>query len=134
MSILRSKMADQKVFRSNGNIGFWFQRGLSFPKMYLVTTLHKSRAKIHSNPDYTVHIWILHILTTVNTPRSGGITVNTPVHIPYTDYNTSQNFKGNLHRSPQSASLSFANDRSRNIPALLIMISGGKNQLSVTRV
>ena len=25
VSILRSKMADQKVFRSNGNIGFWFQ-------------------------------------------------------------------------------------------------------------
>ena len=43
-----------KSFRSNGNIGFWFQRGLNFPKMYLVTTLHKSRAKIHSNPDYTM--------------------------------------------------------------------------------
>ena len=54
VSILRSKMADQKVFRSNGNIGFWFQRGLSFPKMYLVTTLHKTRAKMHSNPDYEV--------------------------------------------------------------------------------
>ena len=53
VSILRSKMADQNVFRSNGNIGFWFQRGLSFPKMYLVTTLHKMRAKIHSNPDYS---------------------------------------------------------------------------------
>ena len=52
VSILRSEMADQKVFRSNGNIGFWFQRDLSFPKMYLVTTLHKIRAKIHSNPDY----------------------------------------------------------------------------------
>ena len=52
VSILRSKMAAQKVFRSNGNIGFWFQRGISFPKMYMVTTLHKIRAKIHSNPDY----------------------------------------------------------------------------------
>ena len=52
VSILRSKMADQKVFRSIGNIGFWFHRGISFPKMYLVITLHKIRAKIHSNPDY----------------------------------------------------------------------------------
>ena len=50
VSILRSKMADQKGFRSNGNIGFWCQRGISFPKMYLVPTLHKIRAKIHSNP------------------------------------------------------------------------------------
>ena len=45
MSILRSKMADQTVFRSNGNIGFWFRKGLSLPKMYIFTTLQKYERK-----------------------------------------------------------------------------------------
>ena len=40
-SILKSRLADQKVFCSNGNIGFWFHECLSFPKIYLLTTLHK---------------------------------------------------------------------------------------------
>ena len=29
------------VFRSIGNIGVWFQKGLGFPKMYIFTTLQK---------------------------------------------------------------------------------------------
>ena len=68
VSILRTKMADQKVFRTNGNIGFRFQRGISFPKMYLVTTLHKIRAKIHSNPDYL-------FTSTLDASQDGGGTV-----------------------------------------------------------
>ena len=45
-SILKSRLTDQIFFRSNGNIGFWFQECLSFPKIYLVTTLHKIRTNV----------------------------------------------------------------------------------------
>ena len=41
MSILKTKFGTKTCFRSNGNIGFWFQEGMIFPKMYLYTTLHK---------------------------------------------------------------------------------------------
>ena len=38
------QIEDQNIFSSNGHIGFWFQEGLSFPKLYLVTNLHKKWA------------------------------------------------------------------------------------------
>ena len=42
-------MLDCVHFAIQDGIGFWFQKGLSFPK---ITFLQKIWTKIHSNPDW----------------------------------------------------------------------------------
>ena len=40
-AILKIQDGHQKGFGSNGNIGFWIQQGLTFPKMYSFQTLQE---------------------------------------------------------------------------------------------
>ena len=55
MSILKTRLGTKKVSVQMETLFFWFQEGLSFPQMYLVTTPQKFERTLfsgHSKPDY----------------------------------------------------------------------------------